>query len=104
MQLKCGVTLVIYARPGMYISACADGRGLEWSAPVELMTGGDRSALANVKIEHPTFHQWDGACNNPELIPISDDTALIFYSDFYYPDETGVKRKTILCRTVTVEP
>ena len=103
-SLKCGVTLVIYARPGMYISACADGRGLEWSAPVELMTGGDRSALANVKIEHPTFHQWDGACNNPELIPISDDTALIFYSDFYYPDETGVKRKTILCRTVTVAP
>ena len=25
------------------------------------------------------------------------------YSDFYYPDNDSVKRKTILCRTITVE-
>ena len=27
---------------------------------------------------------------------------MIFYGDFYYPDENGVKRKTILCRKLTV--
>ena len=42
-------------------------------------------------------------CNNPELLAIGDNSALIFYSDFYYPDETGVKRKTILCRQIKVE-
>ena len=66
------------------------------------MTPDDRSQLANVKIRTPTFHEWDGACNNPEILPLSDTSALLFYSDFYYPDEGGVKRKTILCREIQV--
>lgn len=102
-SLPCGATIVSFARPGMYLSVSTDGGGRVWSAPFEVMTGDDRSHLANVKIEHPTFHQWDGACNNPEILPLDENTALLFYSDFYYPDEQGVKRKTILCRTVTVE-
>ena len=63
----------------------------------------DRSGLANEKVEKPTWHQWDGQCGNPEIIPIGYNTALLFYGDFYYPDENGVKRKTILCRKITVE-
>jgi hypothetical protein len=27
----------------------------------------------------------------------------LVYSDFYYPDAEGVKRKSILCRRITVE-
>ena len=53
--------------------------------------------------EPTTFHKWVGSCNNPELVAIDDRSALIFYSDFYYPDEAGVKRKPILCRKITVE-
>ncbi len=102
VTLGCGATLICYARPGMFVRACTDGKGLEWSEPVELMTPGDRSKLANVPAETPTFHDWVGACNNPEMLPTGDNTALIFYSDFYYPDETGVKRKTILCREIFV--
>ena len=30
-------------------------------------------------------------------------TPLLVYSDFYYPDENGIKRKTILSRPITVE-
>lgn len=40
---------------------------------------------------------------HPEIVPLNDTTALLFYSDFYYPDEQGVKRKTILCREIRVE-
>ena len=69
-----------------------------------VMTPDDRSHLANIPIKKPSFHQWDGACNNPELIALNSNTALLVYSDFYYPDEQGVKRKTILCRKITVEP
>jgi ABC-type lipoprotein release transport system permease subunit len=36
--------------------------------------------------------------------PISENEALLFYGDFYYPDREGVKRKTILCRKITVLP
>ncbi len=103
-KLECGTTLLCYARPGMFICASEDKSGTKWTEPLVAMTPDDRSHLANVKVDTPTFHDWDGACNNPELVPLDSNSALFFYSDFYYPDETGVKRKTILCRKITVEP
>lgn len=101
-SLKSGFTLFCYARPGMFVRVCLDDSGREWSEPLELMTSGDRSKLANVVVDPPKFHDWDGACNNPEMLPLDDNKALFFYSDFYYPDEDGVKRKTILCRELTI--
>ena len=104
-RLECGTTLLCYARPGMYIQACEDESGIRWSEPLVAMTPGDRSSLANVKRPGPpNFHEWVGACNNPELLALDRTRALFFYSDFYYPDTDGVKRKTILCREITVEP
>ncbi len=102
-RLDCGVTLLCYARPGIYLQASEDDTGTRWSAPLEAMEATDRSHLANIKTGTPTFHQWVGACHNPEIVPIDADSALLFYSDFYYPDEDGVKRKTILCRKITVK-
>ena len=101
-RLDCGATLLCYARPGTFISVSTDKGGRHWSKPVEVMTAGDRSGLSNNPPEKPSFSQWAGSCNNPEMIAIDDSTALLFYSDFYYPDSTGVKRKTVLCRRVTV--
>ena len=101
-RLGCGTTLICYARPGIFIQATTDGTGENWSDPVTVMTPDDRSHLANVKVENPTFHEWDGACNNPEILALDDNSAMLFYSDFYYPDSTGTKRKSILCRKITV--
>lgn len=101
-KLNCGTTLLVYARPGVFVTASEDESGTKWCEPLEVMTPGDRSHLHNLKIEKPRFHDWDGACNNPTLIALDDNSALLFYSDFYYPDEFGVKRKTILCRKITV--
>ena len=101
-RLNCGATLITYARPGVFVQACRNSDGQGWTEPLEVMTPGDRHLLANSVVQTPTFHQWDGADNNTELLEISDDTALLFYSDFYYPDKNGLKRKTILCRPVTV--
>jgi len=100
--LECGTTLLCYARPGMFVCACENESGTKWSDPLVAMTPGDRSSLANRVAVNPTFHDWDGSCNNPEIVPLDRNSALLFYSDFYYPDPDGVKRKTILCRTVTV--
>jgi len=100
--LKSGATLLCYARPGMFVSVCENASGTRWCEPLVMMEAGDRSRLANVKIDAPVFHQWDGTCGNPELIPSDDNSALLVYSDFYYPDEKGIKRKTILCRKITV--
>jgi len=101
--LKNGATLVCYARPGMFVSVCENASGTRWCEPLVVMEAGDRSRLANVKIDTPVFHQWDGTCGNPELIPLDDASALLLYSDFYYPDASGVKRKTILSKQITVE-
>lgn len=101
--LGCGAVLLCYARPGMFVQGCDDGHGLRWTDPITVMTPEDRSSLANIPIKDPLFHEWDGSCNNPTLLPLDDHSALLFYSDFYYPDPTGVKRKTILCRKLTVQ-
>lgn len=100
--LGCGVTLLCYARPGIYVSACENDSGTKWSDPLVVLPPQDRSRLANAPIKTPTWHQWDGQCGNPEIIPIDDVSALLVYGDFYYPDAQGVKRKSILCRTITV--
>lgn len=102
-KLACGAVLLCYARPGIFVCGSCDEGGRVWSEPVELMTPEDRSSLANIPISNPTFHEWDGGCNNPELVALDENNALLFYSDFYYPDAQGVKRKTILCRKLTVE-
>ena len=39
-------------------------------------------------------------CSYAALLPLSDDTALIAYSDFNVPGPDGTPRKTILVRTV----
>lgn len=101
--LENGVTLLCYARPGTFVRAALNDSGTKWTEPLVVMTPDDRSSLANKPVADPTFHDWDGSCNNPEIIPLDENSALIFYSDFYYPDKNGVKRKTILCRKITVE-
>jgi hypothetical protein len=102
-KLDCGLTLLCYARPGTFVQVSLNDSGTKWSEPLVVMTPGDRSGLANKKIDKPSFHEWVGSCNNPELVAIDKNSALIFYSDFYYPDENGIKRKTILSRKITVE-
>ncbi len=102
-RLDCGVTLICFARPGMFVSGCRNDDSEHWCEPVELMTAGDRSRLANIPQENVRFHDWDGADHNARLIPLDEKSALIFNCDFYYPDDDGVKRKTVYCQKITVE-
>lgn len=95
-----GTVLLSYARPGMFLRASKDGK--EWTEPVTVMTAKDRSKLFDKNIEHPNFWQWCGACNNPEIISIGENNALLIYGDSYYPDVDGEAKKTVLCRTITV--
>lgn len=101
-SLKCGVTLAVYGRPGIYVRATEDPSGLKWDAPVELMTPEDRSPLMNRRPERPNFHQWAGSCCNMTAAVIGDNKIVIAYSDFYVPDEKGIKRKTCLSQVIEV--
>jgi hypothetical protein len=88
LKLKGGVTLAGYGRPGLYLRASADPAAKVWGKRVEV--------LKPQQIMSET-------CSYCDLLAVSDDTALLVYSDFHWPDDKGVKRKTILMRTVKVE-
>lgn len=106
VKLNCGVTLAAYGRPGIYVRPIDSKDGLTWGEPIEIMTPNDRSGLMNNPPERPDFHEYVGSCCNVDLKAISDNQALLVYSDFYYPDKTGrtnKKVKTILSRIITVE-
>ena len=94
LHLKNGITLAVVTRPGIYVYASKDG-GRTWSEPLEIMTDKDRTHLGNTKPEKPHFHRWVGSCCNCTILPIADNRALLSFSDFYVPDENGVKRKGI---------
>ncbi len=94
LQLKNGVTLAVITRPGIHVYASCDS-GHTWEAVVEVMTAEDRSGLANEPPERPDFHQWAGSCCNCTILPLAEDRAILAFSDFYVPDENGIKRKGI---------
>ena len=102
LQLECGVTLAVITRPGIYVYASYDG-GKTWDDGLEIMTGEDRSPLANEPPAKPNFHQWAGSCCNCTILPLGKNKAILAFSDFYVPDENGVKRKAIKTIEIVVE-
>jgi len=83
--LDNGVILAGYGRPGLFIRPYQNGK---WH---------DR-----ITVVEPMEYQTD-TCSYCALQKISPDTALVFYSDFNYPDAKGVPRKSIMMRKVFTE-
>ena len=102
-KLACGATLITYGRPGIFVRANF-GDVDNWSDRLDIVKPVDRSGLANVvkPKKEQGYHDWDGLCGNSDIIAVDENTALVFYTDFYYPDKNGVKRKTVLAREIKV--
>ncbi|MDD3092770.1 MAG: sialidase family protein [Clostridia bacterium] len=101
--LPCNVTLASYGRPGFYIRATADPTGLSWDAPVELITSNDRTCERNTPISIYNQTSRRGTCSYSDMIALNENTAMVVYSDFFVPDEFGIKRKAILTRKIHVD-
>lgn len=101
--LKCGTTLASYARMGTYIRKTDDPSGINWDDPIEILPATDRAYLANEPHKALFTQEYSGSCCNVDLIAISDNEAMLFYTDFYYPDKDGIKRKTLIAQKITVE-
>ncbi|MHB1357686.1 MAG: sialidase family protein [Anaerolineae bacterium] len=84
LQLGNGATLLSYGRPGFFVRATADPFGLEWGIRVQILEPGH------------------GTCSYSGLLAIDDQSALVTYSDFSFPNAEGIPVKTILGRRVTV--
>ncbi len=87
VPLKCGVTLSAYGRHKMYLRATSDPAGMEWQKHIELeLTPGEGNR----------------SCYYTHLLPLTENSVLMSYSDFHYPASDGKPMKTILVRKITV--
>ena len=84
VTLENGAILAGYGRPGLFLKPYFDN---QWH---------DR-----VPVVEPMEFQTD-TCSYCSLVAIGQDAALIFYSDFNYPDPAGIPRKSIIVRKVRV--
>lgn len=88
LTLNCGVTLASYGRPGLFLNSTGDSQGLIWNIPMEI-------PMTNPNVTTPS-------CYYTYLLPLSDTTALMVYTDNYYPNASGNPRKTVLARVISV--
>lgn len=92
LTLPCGVTLLAYGRPGLFLRATADPDAKNWSDRFDVITP---TGLTDEHVGRDT-------CAYASLLPLGDREALLAYSDFNVPGPDGTPRKTILARRVRV--
>ena len=85
ISLENGIILAGYGRTGLFIRPFCNG---EWF---------DRIAVVE-----PSEYQSE-TCSYCALLATGSDTAIIVYSDFNYPDENGIPRKSIMVRKIHTE-
>ncbi len=87
VSLKNGVTLAVYGRPGLFLRSTADPAGLHWQE--------------RVTVVEPAENDTD-TCAYAALLPLSDHTVLLAYSDFNLRSADGLRCKGIQVREVAV--
>lgn len=88
-SLECGVMVMSYGRPGIYLSFSTDGTGRNWSAPF-CMLAGDAKAI----LKHTDAYT--------SMLSVGPNKLLLAYTDFQYIDPQGQQRKAVLVRTLTI--
>ena len=100
--LKCGAVLVSYGRPGFLLRASLDGKCETWEEPVELIGRYDHASEMNEPCAPGGGHSW-GTCSYSDIVVLNDNEALVVYTDFFRPDEKGIKRKSLMVVKVSFE-
>ncbi len=98
LTLKNGVTLASYGRPILKVRATSDPSGILWEDPI---------VLPLTESTDPDEHKkpWgkrQQSCFYTGLLATGDNSALLVYSDFHYPNPDGIQVKSILVRKITV--
>lgn len=90
VRLNNGVLLLAFGRPGVWVSASLDGSGRTWTEPVPVIRGDPQAIDAH-------------SCGYTNLLPVSDDEALLVYSDFQHIRPDGQPGKSIEVRRISVK-
>jgi hypothetical protein len=89
LKLENGILAVSSGRPGVQLRFCADGKGKEWTDPIELVPVVSKDPHADT-------------CGYTGLVALGPERFLLVYSHFNHINEQGRKRKAILLREVRV--
>ena len=99
LTLKNGITLASYGRPILKVRATSDPSGIDWEDPIVLPLTESTDPRENEK----PWGKRQQSCFYTGLLALSDNTALLVYSDFHYPNSEGIQVKSIMVRKITVE-
>jgi hypothetical protein len=94
LVLESGAVLAGYGRPGLFLRP---GR----ADAIAGSTGGIEGWEDPVALVEPGEYQTE-TCSYLDMAALDRSTALVVYSDFRYPDESGRPRKTILARRASI--
>ena len=86
LTLDNGIMALAFGRPGVLLSFSPDGTGNEWTSPQRIF-------------EESHDKQ---SCGYTGLLPLSDDTFLIAYADYFHVDQRGRTRRAIKVQPVQV--
>jgi len=105
LNLKNGVTLVGYGRPGFFLRASADPGVKVWDERIEIIPQEQPYYLVCQKcpMQPLSDDMLEKTCAYSDLIELSDDSAYFVYTHFEVPNAKGEPCKTILGRTVKTE-
>ncbi len=92
LKLDCGVTMASYGRPYLYVRGTADPSGQEWADHVEIPLANDLPAKDYMK----------KGCFYTGMLALDEDSFIICYTDFNYPNRNGVPVHSVLTRRVHV--
>ena len=98
LTLKSGVTIASYGRPILKVRATSDPSGIDWETPIVLPLTVSADPNENKK----PWGKRQQSCFYTGLLATGDDSAVLVYSDFHYPNPDGVQVKSILVRKISV--
>ncbi len=93
LQLKNGVVVLIYGRPGVQLRLSIDGRANEWTNPIEMMNIVD--AEGNIDLL--------ASCGYSSIIKAGDNSFFLVYSEFKDKESNVFYKKEIKFRKVTIQ-
>lgn len=89
--LENGVLVLASGRPGIQLRFSLDGKGIEWTEPLEMMPF----------MKDDNSFEALGTCGYAQLLSIDDNSFFFLYSDFNEKNSQGEQRKAIKIRKVT---
>lgn len=93
VRLNNGILVLASGRPGVQIRFCLEGDGKNWTEPIEMLPYMKDNGEPDI---------FGTTCGYTYVLPVSDDSFCIVYSDFKSKNKEGELRKAIIYRKIKI--